>query len=167
MNRRRDRGRRLDRRLRVRDSDLERAEPRVWPQLPPPQVRRREPPRSRPPTKLTGEALPAREGGGNALPRKRLSDLWAHGCHARVAALVEGGVRGERCDGWQMAPHCVVDRESALGATNGDVHLEARDELATSNRAVLLQHGSVALGSRDLALRRGEWMHAGDAQAHQ
>src|SRR6185503_20939271 len=99
--------------LRVGDPQLERAERRARPQLPPPLALR-----ERAPAQRNLVLVPARERGRDALPRQERGDLRAYGREPAVAPGVEGRVGGEGRELGQVDAQRVVDGERALGAAD-------------------------------------------------
>ena len=105
-----------DRRLGVRNAELERSEQRMRPQLPPPAPRLGHHRGSGAPAQRAGEVLPARDRGRQALPRKQLSDRRSRRGKARVRAGVEGRIGGEGGELRQVPAQAVVHGERAVGA---------------------------------------------------
>ena len=143
--RRREQTRSLERRGLVGDAHLERAEPRLRPDVPPdPGVvgEHAEP----------GETLdPGLPGAVGAEPRRRAGagqlgeDRRPHGEHPGVLAVDERRVRGECENDGQPRQHRLEPLVALLGARDADMHVQAVDALPARRVADAPDHLEVAL----------------------
>ena len=105
------------------------------------------------PALVVGALLPRRVGGRDALARQQLGQLRPHRGEAGVAAVEQRRVAGQHGDVGEVGAQRVVDGERAVGAADGDVHVEPEHELARQHPRELGDRGSRTSGRRSACPR--------------
>ena len=118
-------------------------------QLPPPGLAGAGERRRGGPSAELGALLPRAQRGRHALARQQLADRRPQRGEPGVAAGVKRRVGGERGELGQIGAQRVVDRERAVGAADGDVHLQREHELARQR-----PRRTPSIGARRTAARR-------------
>ena len=135
---RRDRGGVADRRLAVRNPELECAECGVKPKLPPPRPHVGERTTRDAPAKRLGVGVPASERRRDAVARQELGELGTDRRQPGVATFVERAVCGKRGEQGQIRARRIVHGQRTVRIAHRHVYLKRADQLAHSDRAVLL-----------------------------